>query len=631
MLLSPGLLYASNLKNHEDGIGFHPSRSYTSRCCARSLLRSRPARLPSLKQITTTITTTTCRSTAPSSSQTPSTTTTTTLSEPTPASATTTAYTKVQNGSDIRGVALDLNPDQPVTLTPIMMFFVGASFAEWLSQSLAIPPTALRVSVGRDPRLSSPLLAASLVAGLASKGVFVARFGLATTPAMFMSCVLPGFGYDGAVMITASHLPVNRNGAKFFNASGGLGKPDIKRILARAAELAIAENCFTTEPFSGTAYVVSAALLSSNALIQYVDFLEVYAAHLRDIVKRGVNHPTEYDTPLTGLRVVVNPGNGAGGFFATQVLGPLGADTSPSIYLEPDGSFPHHPPNPEDKAAVAATTKAVLSSGADLGIMLDTDVDRSGVVDSHGQAINRNRYIALMAAIALRENPGETVVTDSCTSNGLATFISDLGGRHFRYKKGYKNIIDKGIELNDSGIACPLMMETSGHGAMKENYFLDDGAYSALKIVIETVRRRLEGKGDVSELLQTLKEPAEAMEIRVRIKAADISSEGAKVTAGFKEWMDGGAGGAGHWKLEKENYEGWRVKVEEGGGKEGWVLVRPSLHDPDIVINVESEREGGMRVILEHLLEFFKAHPLYDVCTGLVEDYVYTPTPTTAK
>jgi phosphomannomutase len=521
---------------------------------------------------------------------------------------------------------LAVNPNEPVTLTPAKMFHIGASFAEWLSKNRNTPLSSLKVSVGADPRLSSPMMSASLIAGIASKGVTVAQFGIATTPAMFMSCVMEGYNYDGAVMVTASHLPVNRNGAKFFTATGGLGKPDIKVILQRATELAIEGDMHASDKYNDPAYVVTNALKVSPELILNFDYLEVYAAHLRDIVKRGVDHPTAYDTPLSGFKVVVNAGNGAGGFFAEKVLGPLGADISGSIYLNPDGSFPNHPPNPEDKAAVKATTEAVLSSGADFGIMLDTDVDRSGVVDSSGIAINRNRYIALMASIALRENPNETIVTDSCTSNGLATFITQLGGRHFRYKKGYKNIIDKGMELNDSGVPCPLMMETSGHGAMRENFFLDDGAYSALKIVIEAVRRRLAGQGDISELLKELREPVEAMEIRVKIKAADITAEGAKVTAAFKEWMDNGAGGNKRWVLEDENYEGWRVKVDEGDGKEGWILVRPSLHDPDIVMNVESEQNGGMRQILLHFLEFFKAYPNdFDVCTGLVEDYVFNP------
>lgn len=518
-----------------------------------------------------------------------------------------------------------MKPEEPITLTPTIIFFVGCAFADWLSHRLGITHSQICISVGHDPRLSSPLVASSLVTGLASRGVRVTEFGLATTPAMFMSCILPERKYDGAVMITASHLPVNRNGAKFFQSSGGLGKQDIKLILQKAADLADEAGIASWTDLSDSSRVIQAALKIPSSHIDQKNFMETYAAHLRQIVRDNISNPHTPKTPLAGLKVVVNAGNGAGGFFATDVLAPLGADTSASVNLVPDGSFPSHVPNPEDKTAVAVTRQAVLTSNSDLGIMLDTDVDRSGIVDRNGKAINRNRYIALMAAVALRENPGETIVTDSCTSNGLATFIKSLGGIHFRYKKGYKNIIDKGIELQQAGIPCPLMMETSGHGAMRENYYLDDGAYMALKIVIEAVRRRLEGNGDVAELLDGLKEPVEAMEIRVKVKASDVAKEAARITADFKAWVDEGAGGASNWRLEDENYEGWRVRIDEGNSKEGWLLLRPSLHDPDIVLNVEGETEGSMRQTLTHLLEFFKIHPDYEVCTGLVEDYVYNP------
>lgn len=532
------------------------------------------------------------------------------------------AYLRVQNGSDVRGVALDTNPKEPITLTPSMMFFLGGAFAEWLAENKSKPVNALRVSIGRDPRLSSPLISASLAAGLAAAGVSVGRFGGCTTPAMYMSCILPGHMYDGAVMITASHLPVNRNGAKFYTAEGGLEKADITWLMTRAAELATEAGQLPADRHNDHAYVITAALQASNELVRYVDFLPEYAAYLRDLIKKAVAHPQHPDTPLKGLKIVVNPGNGGGGFIGDQVLGPLGADVSASIHMEPDGSFPNHTPNPEDKKAVETTRAAVLASGADLGIMLDTDVDRSGVVDKQGNGINRNRYIALMSAISLRENPGETIVTDSCTSNGVATFIEQLGGKHFRYKKGYKNIINKGIELNEAGTPCPLMMETSGHGAMRENYFLDDGAYGAVKVVIEAVRRQLEGAGDIGELLADLREPVEAMEIRVAIKAEDARAEGERVTAAFKEWVDAGCGGNDSWQLEAENYEGWRIKVAEEGGKEGWILLRPSLHDPDVVLNVESEHEGGMRSILQHMLVFFMEHPEFEVSTAKVEEYV---------
>ena len=534
-----------------------------------------------------------------------------------------TAFSRLQNGSDIRGVALDLVDEEPVTLTPARVYYIGVGFARWLKSRKSVDETSsseLKVSIGSDPRLSSDILSASMAAGLASEGINVIQFGICTTPAMFMSCILEKHACDAGIMMTASHLPANRNGAKFFLPVGGLGKPDIKEILelsflaAERDDMLKAGSAWWTDH----AIVAQKALEVDASLIQQdKTFLSDYASFLRQIVIDECNIGPQ---PLQGLRIVLNPGNGSGGFFATEILGPLGADVSPSINLEPDGTFPAHQPNPEDKGAVKATVDAVLKSSADLGIMLDTDVDRSGFIDKNGNPINRNRYIALAAAIALKKNPGATIVTDSCTSNGLKTFIEGLGGRHFRFKKGYKNIIDKGIELNERGVDCPLMMETSGHGALRENYFLDDGAYGALKIVIEAVKRRLEGGQDISEVLDTLKEPQEAMEIRIKILAEDVRSEGERVTAAFKEWVDGGNAPA-TWTMEEENYEGWRVSIDEGNGDKGWLLVRPSLHDPDVVINVESEQAGGMKRHLEDLLKMNFSS--YQVSTDAVDKYVH--------
>jgi phosphomannomutase len=136
------------------------------------------------------------------------------------------------------------------------------------------------------------------------------------------------------------------------------------------------------------------------------------------------------------------------GLAQASVLEPLGAVTRGSQFLEPDGMFPNHIPNPEDKKAMESITKAVLEQKADLGIIFDTDVDRAAAVDSSGRELNRNRLIALMAAIVLAEHPGTTVVTDSVTSDGLTTFIEGkLGGKHHRFKRGYKNVIDEGIRL----------------------------------------------------------------------------------------------------------------------------------------------------------------------------------------
>ena len=130
-------------------------------------------------------------------------------------------YAHLQNGSDIRGVALDGVPGEAVNLTEQAARDLGAAFAVWLADKKKKATGALTVAVGRDSRLSGPSLLAAVSAGLRGAGVTVYDCAMASTPAMFMSTVLPGHGYDGAIMITASHLPFNRNGLKFFISDGG--------------------------------------------------------------------------------------------------------------------------------------------------------------------------------------------------------------------------------------------------------------------------------------------------------------------------------------------------------------------------------------------------------------------------
>ena len=108
----------------------------------------------------------------------------------------------------------------------------------------------------------------------------------------------------------------------------------------------------------------------------------MYAAYLRQMISQGLREVPGY---LKGMHIVVDAGNGAAGFFAKEVLERMGADVSGSLYLEPDGTFPNHPANPENAEAMAAICKAVKDNNADLGIIFDTDVDRAGCVDGSGR------------------------------------------------------------------------------------------------------------------------------------------------------------------------------------------------------------------------------------------------------
>ncbi|CAH9119022.1 unnamed protein product [Cuscuta europaea] len=516
-------------------------------------------------------------------------------------------FYKLQNGSDIRGVAVAGVEGEDVNLTEPVTEAIAAAFAAWLLDKKKHDGSrSLRISVGHDSRISAKKLQDAVSLGLARAGAEVIQYGLASTPAMFYSTLTDNEDYlcpaDGSIMITASHLPYNRNGFKFFTNAGGLGKSDIKDILARAVNI---YKKFADEDLVN-------ADQKTPLSFRRVDYMSVYTSNLVAAVRRTVGG---IEKPLEGFHIVVDAGNGAGGFFAGKVLEPLGAITSGSQFLEPDGMFPNHIPNPEDKTAMKAITQAVLDNNADLGIIFDTDVDRSAAVDSSGREFNRNRLIALMSAIVLEEYPGTTIVTDSVTSEGLTTFIEKkLGGKHHRFKRGYKNVIDEAIRLNSIGEGSHLAIETSGHGALKENHWLDDGAYLMVKLLNKLALAKASGKGGGSEVLTDLvdglEEPGIAVELRLKIdqnhpdlRGGSFRDYGEVVLKHLEATID--AADSNLLQKAPVNYEGVRV-----AGYGGWFLLRLSLHDPVLPLNIEApsnEEAVKLGIVVFESVKDFKA------------------------
>ena len=492
-------------------------------------------------------------------------------------------WSQFKSGTDIRGVASEGVEGQSVNLTNEVITDITKGFVKWLCDKTGKNSTELTVAVGRDSRISGPRIMEQVEKALMAGGVQVLNCGLASTPSMFMTTV--DLKCDGAVQITASHHPFNRNGLKFFTVDGGLESEDITALLENAENKSFVDNC-------------------NGGTTKTVDYMSQYCKHLRDMICKGVNSKN-YDKPLEGFKIVVDAGNGAGGFYADKVLAPLGADTTGSQFLEPDGMFPNHVPNPEDAVAMSFISKAVLDNKADLGVIFDTDVDRGGAVDSAGNEINRNRLVA-EAAVALENAKGGTIVTDSTTSAGLKAFIEeDLHGKHHLFKRGYKNVINEAIRLNKEGIDCPLAIETSGHAAMRENYFLDDGAYLCTKIIIKMAQLRSQGK-DISDLTATLKEPVESREIRFKITDSDFRATGNRIIKELEEYAKAQQG----WLLADDSREGVRVSFGENDG-DGWFLLRLSVHDPIMPLNVESNKSGGIDIILDKLMAFLRN------CSGL--------------
>lgn len=202
-------------------------------------------------------------------------------------------YKQFKSGTDIRGVAVEGVKGQDINLTDEVVASMAQGFALWLSAKVNKPCDQLKVTIGRDSRISGPRIAGIVADELKSVGARVLDCSLASTPSMFMTTV--DLEADGAVMITASHHPFNRNGLKFFTRSGGLEGKDIEQILEYA------QNGDKAPEASG--------------VVENCNYMAQYKEHLKDIIKKGVN-AENYDKPLSGFKIVIDAGNGVGGFYA---------------------------------------------------------------------------------------------------------------------------------------------------------------------------------------------------------------------------------------------------------------------------------------------------------------------------
>lgn len=541
------------------------------------------------------------------------------------------AVKSLQNGIDLRGIIpTERNEKDGPLLSCETAYWVGYGFGRWLLSQGG----GKRVGVGRDPRVTGEELTKWLAGGLQYHGIEVIDLGLCTTPAVYYACrediLKPLFSTDSSftlpfpwpldagIAVTASHLPRHWNGFKMFTANTpvNIGQTGIDGIID-------ALHDDDSELIKAQPHPVQN--------LTSISFLPLYSRFLQQTIRNTCSKPLD-ERPLTGLKVCVNAGNGAGGFFATT-LAELGADTAGSLHLDPDGKFPNHVANPEDKEAIEATSTGTVAAGADVGVCLDTDADRVGLVDRDGALFNRNKLVALVGKIAIQDfyrssniiSPSgqrlgarPVIVTDSATSTGLHHFVEDnLVGTHLRYKKGYRYV----IELARNTPNAVAAVECSGHGAWLENGWVDDGCYTAARViaslVLERQRKCSEEQTSVSlsSMVEGLVEPVESIEIRCNLAVSDKKMKG-NVVERVIEAFRGLAGSCRHWELETTNYEGIRANVlwkqyngpdkvhlqinsaaEEGG----WCMLRPSLHEPILSIQIESDLRGGTQVLCKEL------------------------------
>jgi phosphomannomutase len=447
---------------------------------------------------------------------------------------------------------------------------------------------------------------------------------------------------DASVMITASHLPEDRNGLKFFSkilpdgSSGGFESQHIQQLAASAMDCAV--DCYnrgTIPPSSGK----GAVMCSTGG---HVNWMPAYAATLKRAIQRQIGSSSSSSgeqQPLKGLSIVLNAGHGSGGFFE-QVLQDLGADTTGSIGCTPiindddeDGdmassssstSFPNGVPNPEYPAMYTATVQACRDVQADLGIMLDTDADRCAFVvpslggDGDYEPLNRNRLIALLGVVFAKEYPGSTVVTCSVTSEGLSTFLQDtLGLKHVRYLKGYANVIRKAKEITystETPDVAELAIETSGHCAMRENNYIDDGTYTAVKVVsllaqqLQQQQQSSKSKSLLLDLISEMKELSVLDELRFPTLDASLNTmrDVFDFCALAIEQAAMKNDSSNTWELDAENLEGIRVRFGQDRRDGQFFMLRKSLHDPIISLQIEgTSRQSVQENIVQPLWQLF--------------------------
>lgn len=256
------------------------------------------------------------------------------------------------------------------------------------------------------------------------------------------------------------------------------------------------------------------------------------------------------------------------------------------------------------------------------GLIAPRTISKNGSL-SHYEPINRNRLIALMGVIFAKQSPGCTIVTCSVTSEGLAQFLQkDLDLRHVRHVKGYANVINRAKALTESGQAnAEVAIETSGHCALKENDYLDDGTYTAVKMIGLLAREKVkDSSSSLLSLIDGMKEMAEVAEIRMSPVDGTLESTARLFDYAALE-IEAACGTVPKWKLDLENMEGIRVSV---GNEGSFFMLRKSLHDPVLSLQIESEsREFATTEIVGPILSLLSGESQIgsSLDVTMLEDY----------
>lgn len=333
--------------------------------------------------------------------------------------------------------AYDIRGKYPEEVNEELAYLVGRAIVRHLAAKVIV--------VGRDMRLSSPSLSARLIEGINHEGADVIDIGICTTPMLNFS--VGKYGYDGGVMVSASHNPGGDNAFKIIDKNVSQlsdfdGLNDIKQLIQTG--------------FDGCASKIGSILK-------------------RDVLKDYINHIKDKIGEVSSLKVVADYGNGVGAISASPVFEALNIKPT-ELYAEPDGSFPNHPANPHDTVNFDDLINQIKIDVADLGIFFDGDADRAIMVDDLGRIVPVDLLTVLLAEQELITKKSGNVYYDLRFSQAVPTLLKQSGGIPVMMRVG--NPFYKKVLREKGGI---MGAEFSGHIMFPENYNMDDGLFAALK------------------------------------------------------------------------------------------------------------------------------------------------------
>ncbi len=449
---------------------------------------------------------------------------------------------RIVKAYDVRGTV----PDQ---LNETVARALGTAFVDMLRES---GDAADRIVIAHDMRDSGPGLAAAFVEGANAAGATVVHTGLGSTDQLYFasgSLDLPG------AMFTASHNPAQYNGMKLCRSGARPVGQDsgLVRVRERAQEiLDSGEGPQRTE-----------------AKVEHRDVLADYAAHLRTLVDLSGIRP---------LKVVVDAGNGMGGYTVPAVLGDTVLAKLPleivPLYFELDGTFPNHEANPLEPANLVDLQEAVRQHGADLGLAFDGDADRCFVVDENGDPVSPSAITALVAARELVKHPGGTVIHNLITSSAVPEIIAENGGVPVRSRVGHSFIKAEMARTN-----AIFGGEHSAHYYFRDFWFADTGMLAAMHVLAALG----EQPGPLSQLGADYERYAASGEINSTVGDAKERMEAVR---------DAYAG------QPSDELDGLTIRFDDGA----WLNLRPSNTEPLLRLNVEAPKPDRMAALRDDVL-----------------------------